>query len=75
MQNPNSQEKLSRIVSINQEKQSPPCRLMLELLNILVAEERVINDRINPSELCFHQGRIDAFKQLKRVIENGTNIC
>lgn len=45
--------------------------IILRLLEICIDEVRILNDHVEPSELKFNQGQIEAFQQLKNFIQKG----
>jgi hypothetical protein len=51
-----------------------PMRLMVELFDLLINETREENDMAELDRIKFNQGKIAAYRGLKRVIEVGVGV-
>jgi hypothetical protein len=67
-------EKIQKITELHSQRDTLSCRLILELLDTYLAEARLLNDIISPSDLPWNQGKIDAWLALKKHIEVGVEM-
>lgn len=70
-----NEEKVKKIIELNANVNTVPCRLMVEILKINIEQAREVNDHITPDELKENQGKIAAYKELMSYIELGDQMA
>jgi len=66
--------KAELIMEISGAKNEATCQKILKLLNLIIDETRIENDRAEEKEFLKNQGKIQGFLELKECIERGLPI-
>ena len=67
----NNKDKAELIIEISASRNEATCQKVLRLLDIIINETRIDNDRADGRDFVVNQGKIQGFLELKENIERG----